>query len=125
MAIVAGSVVALKVACAGLTFGNVNPQPPLFGVAEGTLPGSVIWYNGNVAASVASTAVDEILDPAAGTQALLGQAVTVSTFDSPSYAGEVIGVYSRSGVDTVQVKTFSNGAYYEALASVVVPVAGQ
>jgi len=69
--------------------------------------------------------VDEILDPGASAQALLGQVVTVSTFDSPAYTGEVVGVYSRSGVDTVQVKTLSNGAYYEALASVVVPVAGQ
>lgn len=125
MAIAAGSVVALKVACTGLTFGSVNPQPPLFGVSEGASPSTILWYDGSTATAVAGALVDEILDAGPTTLAFVGQVVTVSGYDSPSYASEVIGAYKRSGVDCLLLKTLAGGAFIEILASNAVTVVGQ
>jgi hypothetical protein len=125
MAIAVGSVVALKVACTGLTFGSVNPQPPLFGVSEGASPSTIIWYNGNSTTAVAAALVDEILDAGPTTLEFVGQVVSVEGYSSPAYSALVLGAYKRSGVDCLLLKTLSGECFIEIVASNAVVVVGQ
>lgn len=122
MAIGAGSLVALKNPGTGVTLDTVTYI--LFGIAEGSLPGSIVWQNGTVAASVPAAAVDEILDASADNRALLGSTVQNSSYPSPAASGLVVGVYKRGGTDVVLVQTQS-GAQIEFAASSAVVRSGQ
>lgn len=123
MAIAAGSIVALKVASAGLTLGFQTAQPPVFGVSEGAAGGAVNWYNGTHVAAVASGQLDEILDPNTTTQDLIGQVVSVEGY-SPAYNSIVVNAYNRGGTECVLLRTLQNGVYLELAATTVTIVAG-
>jgi hypothetical protein len=123
MAIGAGSIVALKVASAGLTIGFQTAQPPVFGVAQGAMPGAIDWYSGTQTTTVTAAVVDEILNPDPSTQALIGLVVTITGYSS-SYNAIVVSAYNRNGTqECVLVKTLENGAFLELDATTVTVVA--
>lgn len=122
MAIGAGSIVALKVASTGLTFGFQAAQPPVFGVAEGAAGGAVNWSNGLHTAAVAAGQLDELLDPNDTTQNLIGRTVAVTDYDA-TYNAIVVSAYNRSGSqECVLLKLLSNGAFLEVAATSVTPI---
>jgi hypothetical protein len=123
MAIAIGSKVALKtLGQSPFGIGQVNAQPPLFGVSQTASPGPYVvdWDNG-LQSTVAAAATDELLLAAAGTRALLGKVVNI-VGQSSAYNALVVSVYNRNGTqECVLVKTLSNGTYYELDAAAVVP----
>lgn len=123
MAIAIGSKVALKsLGQSPFGLGQVNAQPPLFGVSQTASPGpyTVDWDNG-VQATIAAAVIDELLVASSGTRDLIGQVVNVQG-QSASYNALVVSAYSRNGTqECVLVKTLENGVYYELDAASVVP----
>jgi hypothetical protein len=125
MAIAIGSRVALKISGVDLVVGQVNAQPPLFGVSQtaGAGPYVVDWENG-AQATVTLGVLDEIFQANVTTRGLMGKVVCV-TDGSSSYNAIVVDVYNRNGTqETVLVKTLQNGVYYELNATLVAPVPG-
>lgn len=124
MAITATSVVAVKISSGALAAGAVSAQPPAFGIADGTAPWNVTWQgSGARTTAIPDASLDEITDPTTPTRALIGKLVSVAGYEA-AYTSTVVGAYKRSGVDYVLLKSITNGAYREVLASTTTTVDG-
>lgn len=122
MAIIVGSIVAVKINSAALASGSVCPQPPAFGVSESaSTPFDVVWSaTGTRTTAVLLTSLDEITAADAQPLALVGTQVTRAGY-SPVASSVVVSAYKRNAVNVLLLKSQA-GVYSEALATAVTPL---
>jgi hypothetical protein len=141
MAYQAGDIVTIKVLSAApstaLTSARVQAQPPVFGIIDtAAATHTVLWPDGNLQASIASTSIDAIVEPdAAEVTRLRGRVVRrkptgSAVSDSSGYDGYVVQMYRRRDNDDVQTATLAlvrtvEGFYFECPSADLQPINGR